>query len=59
MSDNKKNYDNGNVILVASEPSKLSGRYTKDKMKQLRVSSQVVLKALNEINDTYPHRSSR
>lgn len=60
--NNKMHYNNGNVILVASEPSGLRRRHTRDRMNQVKNSSQAVLKALNEINDMYtrkPAGSSR
>ncbi|WP_078433012.1 hypothetical protein [Metabacillus halosaccharovorans] len=60
--NNSMHYNNENVILVASEPSGLRRRRTRDRMKHVKSSSQAVLKTLNEINDTYtrkPAGSSR
>ncbi|MEX6702772.1 hypothetical protein ABS315_24780 [Peribacillus frigoritolerans] len=61
MTVNKKQYDNGSVFLVASEPSsKLRRRQrTRDRMKMLQSSSTEVLKVLDEINVAYPRRVNR
>lgn len=54
--NNKMHYNNGNVILVASEPSGLRRRRTHDRMKHVKNSSQAVLKTLDNINQTYTRR---
>ncbi|KYC85298.1 hypothetical protein MXL46_20895 [Heyndrickxia sporothermodurans] len=53
---NKMRYNDENVILVASEPSGLRRKRTRDRMKDVKNSSQAVLKTLNEINETYTRK---
>jgi len=56
--NNKLYYNNGKVILVASEPSALRRKHSEDRMNQVKNSSQVVLQALNEMNDTFINKQT-
>ncbi|MFG6147618.1 hypothetical protein [Halobacillus sp. B23F22_1] len=52
-SNNKMHYNNDDVIIVASEPSAERRTHSKAKMKNMKVSSNRVLKTLNEIDKTF------
>ncbi|PDZ33697.1 hypothetical protein [Bacillus toyonensis] len=57
MKNSNKIYENGNVILVSSEPAGKRHGYTNRRMDKIKSSSIAVLKVLEEINTNYPKKA--